>query len=183
MPASTQVDFSGLEINGAALDAQYGDVFARDLAPYNEDNAFLLRRMSSGNRLLRKAPEFVTQIQEALMGDDDDSLVHLADDLEIARQLYAPEGEKPINTVLSHMNLLENINSIRIDLGAQEHTGPRVNALNELIAVNTARAFPEELLDDAWHSANFIMERTQEIYDKVAEREAAKVRKLRFCRQ
>lgn len=108
------------------------------------------------------------QIQGALLADDDDSLVQLVHDLDVARQLYSPQYEKPVNTILSFLNLLESINSIRTNLTAEEHVKPRLNALFELAYQNIAYTFPEELLDDALLTTDYLLFRIQNLYDKVS---------------
>jgi len=161
----TPVDFSGLEVASlATITACQQDLYRRDLAPH-DDPVYLVQRINSNNRLLRNAPELLPQIREALLGDDDESLLQLAEDLDIARQLYSPENEKPINTILSFLNLFENINDIRRDLDSEEHIKPRVNVVFGLSYWNLAQAFPEEKLDDARITLGWLMGRMGEASD------------------
>jgi hypothetical protein len=153
------------EETDAALQARKSDLYHRDLAPYADDDLLLRRTSSSPNRLLRHAPELVPQIRETFLADDDESLLQLADDLNLARQLYSPEHEKPVNTILSFMSLLENVNLMRAELNNEEHIKPRLNVLFELLHRDIAYSFPEELLDDAQLTTVFLVDRVQRLYE------------------
>jgi hypothetical protein len=116
---------------------------------------------------LRRAPELRPQIQETFIANDDDSIIQLVDDLDLAHQTYSRENEKPINTILSFMTVLEDINIIRGELDAENHTQPRISAIFDLLYRKIAYTFSEEQLDDAQLSAQFLWGRVQNLYEKL----------------
>jgi hypothetical protein len=138
-----------------------------DLVPYIHDDTYLIRRIGSSSRLLRRAPELRPQIQETFIANDDDSIIQLVDDLDLAHQTYSRENEKPINTILSFMTVLEDINIIRGELDAENHTQPRISAIFDLLYRKIAYTFSEEQLDDAQLSAQFLWGRVQNLYEKL----------------
>jgi len=144
------------------LEANYKTVFMRDLFPY-EDGKFLVGRIASPNRILRHAPELYDQTRAALVADDDESLIGLAEDIDIARQLYAPENAKPISAILSFVTLLE---AIRQQLPSVDGAGARINALINLIIKRTADSFPEDQLLDATQTIHYICNQLQQLYNE-----------------
>lgn len=166
----TQVNFSRLGFQDAEIGQLKQDMIQGDLAPYTDNDDFLMRRMVGPNRLLRHAPELESQIREAFLASDDESLLELASDLSLARQLYSPEHEKPVGTILSLLNLLEKMNNIRAELDNEDHVIPRINVTFELLYRETANSFAATQLDNAQLAADYISHRAQMWYEEASER-------------
>lgn len=137
-------------------------VFERDLFPYS-DNGTLLNRLSGSNRLLRHAPELHDQIGAALTADDDESLIGLADDIEIARYLYSPENEKPVNTAFSYLTLLDAISKQALSI---DKADGRWNALCNLITKRFTDSFPEDQLEEVTDTIYYLSQRIDQINAK-----------------
>jgi hypothetical protein len=130
-----------------------------DLKPYVAHNNILLRRLKNPNRLVRQAPELITQMSETFQADDDQSLYDLAEDIDIARQLYEPENTKPINRLLSYLTLMETTSSF----SEEAHIRERRNAVDALVAQKVADSFDEDQLDRALQSAAFLEMKLDEL--------------------
>lgn len=161
-PKVTPLDFEAIFETEEDERARVRQLFDSDLHPY-ESNGLLVRRFTAKNRWLKNAPELTAQIQSALEADNDESIIDLVGDFNIARELYSPENERPINTVFSYLTLIQ---AIRDQAGTLDVDYGRVNALGALISKMVADSFSESALPNATDTMKYILERSEDLYEK-----------------
>lgn len=160
-------------------------VYERDLFPYGplqkpddqheddyrrekilQDN-LLKKRLYGGNRIFRNVPELREELRQTLAADDDESIRQLAELFELARSMYTPENERPINSLFAYLSFNDELLRASLEV---EGSGPRVNAIAALSRRMFTDAYDEAQLPEVIHSITYLSQRIENAFSLPEEK-------------
>jgi len=125
------------------------------LRPY-QDVQFFKKRFAEPNRYIRRNPELRDEIKNALLADDDQSLIDTISLIDTARQIDSPAQQPPVTALLAQLALDREIDRIHIDtLGGKAPTN-RANAITSLAKQLHIDQLDDEVLQDYRSAATLI---------------------------
>ncbi|MEO6513344.1 MAG: hypothetical protein ABIR37_01515 [Candidatus Saccharimonadales bacterium] len=130
------------------------------LAPYTDDE-LIISRLTSPSRLFRRYPEAQAIVEEALLTNDDDSLVAASELLYEALDLSQPAAAPPVARVLSYLNMANSAANTKNRLLGEATPTARCNAVVGLVGRKIAASVTDEALDEYVYSTAFLAARIE----------------------
>ncbi len=138
------------------------DIYMNDLRPY-EDNALLNQRLSSESRILRQTPEIIPLIEEAISGDDDDTIIAVADLLNEGFGQKRLDKLPAIATCLSYLTISDSVSLLKNRLHGENAPAGRANAITQILARRLSARIPDDRVMEFWVSGEYLAHRLKHL--------------------